>query len=360
MKKVTYLWFRGFGLILSCFFFTAAAGIFAQESSGDGSGARVYHAEGPDFILAVGEQRNMYPLNSLGRGGLDLNPQDMIQTGADSFVEIQLIPGETLIKVAENTSIIYNGMGRDGASVSFSLLYGRIRVVRGAEEGNRDLTVQSGNGVVYIREGDVGLDYILRPGLSITGSGIGQPLLRIYGFSGTAELIPLITRDGSEALSPAGAGDRARIRVSGGETLAQEVLSGFSFTERKSLDRDIVDYWILNNFNGAAPLNMPGTSLSYFLDSLPEPDNQILYAPPDYSAFLKTNRIKNGGIAAGLLFSSIGIGLQSYGYYRIFSGSRARAESLIYAGYANLGLGFFTLILTLIPRPALPPAYDAH
>jgi hypothetical protein len=280
----------------------------------------------------------------------------MIQTGADGFVEIQLIPGETLIKVAENTSIVYNGTGTDGASASFSLLYGRIRVIRGAGEGNRNLTVQSGNGVVYVREGDFGLDYILRPGLSITGSGIGRPLLRIYGFSGTVDLIPLPVREDSGP--PVRTGERARIRVNEGEALAMEILlSGLSFTERKSLDRDIIDYWLDHNFKGVPPLNMPKTALSFFFDPLPAPDHQIVYEPPDYSAFIKANRIRNGGIAAGLLFSSVGIGLQSYAYYRMISGSSAPVDSLIYAGYANLGLGFLTLLIVLGSSSASPPAY---
>jgi hypothetical protein len=285
----------------------------------------------------------------------------MIQTGADSYVEIQLIPGETLIKVAENTSIVYNGMGMGGASASFSLLYGRIRVIRGAGEGNRDLTVQSGNGAVYVREGDFGLDYILRPGLSITGSGIGRPLLRIYGFSGTADLIPLPVREENGTPAQTGGGERARIRVSEGEALAMEVLlSGLSFTERKPLDRDIIDYWLDHNFNGIPPLNMPKTALSFFFDPLPAQDHQIVYEPPDYSAFIKANRIRNGGIAAGLLFSSIGIGFQGYAYYRRISGSSASTDSLIYAGYANLGLGFLTLLITLGSSSVSPPVYDAY
>ncbi|MDR3168107.1 MAG: FecR domain-containing protein [Treponema sp.] len=359
MKKVTCPWFRGLGFILSWILFPLSPGLFAQESAGEEFGARIYHAEGTDFILAVGEQRNIYRPDSLGAGGLTLNPRDMIQTAAGSFVELQLIPGGTVIKAAENTSVVFNSAGGEGAPASFDLLYGRIRIIRGAEEGNRDLVVQSGNAVVHVREGDIGLDYILRPGLSLTGNGISLPLLRIYGFSGIAELVPRMTREGSGTLSPAGdsGGEQALIRVKEGETLALEVLSGLSFTERKPLGRDIVDYWARNNFNGAPPLKKPESALVFFSDA--PPDNQIRYTPPDYTSLVKPNRVKNWGIAAGLLFTAVGVGLQSYGRFRIASNKDAYAESLINAGFAPLGLGFLTLMVSLIPRSVPPAAYGA-
>jgi hypothetical protein len=351
MKKVTYLRFRGLGLLLSWFFCTA--GIFAQESPGNGSGARVYHAEGADFVLTAGEQRHVYRPDSLGGGGLVLNPRDMIQTGADSFVEIQLVPEGTVIKAAENTSFVFNGTGRDGASVSFTILYGRIRVVRGPGEGNRDVMVQAPNAAVFIRQGDIGIDFILRPGLSLTGSGVTAPLLRTFVFSGIADLVPLVTGE-------RGGGEAAFIRVSGGETLALEVFSGFSFTERKALERDIVEYWIQNDFKGAAPLNIPGTLLSAAFRmplETAEPANQIQYTLPDYNAIKRVRQIKNGGIAAGILFSVIGIGIQSYGVYQMRAGNYDSARLLIGAGYGPLGLGILSLVMTLGVNPSDPAEY---
>jgi hypothetical protein len=359
MKKVTYRWFRGFGFILSCFFFAAAAGVFAQESSGDGSGARVYHAEGADFILTTGEQRYIHRPGSLGEAGLVLNSRDMIQTGADSFVEIQLIPGGTVIKAAENTSFVFNGPGRDGASMSFTLLYGRIRVIRGPGEGNRDVMVQAPNAAVFIRRGDIGMDYILRPGLSLTGSGVTTPLLRTFGFSGTADLVPLVIgeRNGSAG------GEAAFIRVSEGETLALEVFSGLSFTERKALERDIVEYWIRNDFKGTPPLKIPDTlsALASHRSLEPsEPANQIQYTLPDYSAIKKLRQVKNGGIAAGILFSIVGIGIQSFGAYQMRAGNnKDSARLLINTGYGPLGLGIVTLMMTLAVNSSNPAEYGA-
>ncbi|MDR2101816.1 MAG: hypothetical protein LBP43_04530 [Treponema sp.] len=356
MKKVTRPWFRGLGFILSWLIFPLFPGVFAQESAGEEFGARIYHAEGTDFILVVGEQRNIYRPDSLGAGGLDLSPRDMIQTAPGSFVEIQLIPGGTVIKAAENTSVVFNGAGGEGASPSFELLYGRLRIIRGAEDSGRDPVVQSGNAAVRLREGDIGLDYILRPGLSLTGNGIGQPLLRIYGFSGTAELVPRMS-PGESGTFPAGDGGGALIRVSEGETLALEVLSALSFTERKPLGEDIVDYWARNSFNGSPPLKAPEAA-GVFLAGAP-PGNQILYTPPDYTGFAKAGRVKNWGIAAGLLFTAVGLGLQSYGHFRVASDNDAHAESLIKAGFAPLGLGFLTLMVSLIPRSTPPAAYGA-
>jgi hypothetical protein len=359
MKKETCLGFRGFGLILSCFFFAAAAGIFAQESSGDGFGARVYHAEGADFILTAGEQRYIHRPGSLGEAGLVLNSRDMIQTGADSFVEIQLTPGGTVIKAAENTSFVFNGPGRDGASVSFTLLYGRIRVVRGPGEGNRDVMVQAPNAAVFIRRGDIGLDYILRPGLSLTGSGVTTPLLRTFGFSGAADLVPLVI---GERNGGAAGGEAAFIRVSEGETLALEVFSGFSFTERKALERDIVEYWIRNDFKGTPPLKIPDTlpALASHRPQEPsEPANQIQYTLPDYGAIKKLRQVKNGGIAAGILFSIVGIGIQGFGAYQRRAGNHDSARLLIDAGYGPLGLGIVTLMMTLAANPSNPAEYGA-
>jgi hypothetical protein len=100
---------------------------------------------------------------------------------------------------------------------------------------------------------------------------------------------------------------------------------------------------------------MPETALVFFLDA--PPDNQILYTPPEYTAVIKANRIKNWGIAAGLLFTAVGVGLQSYGRFRLASGYNDHAELLINAGFAPLGLGFLTLMVSLIPRSVSPAAY---
>jgi hypothetical protein len=321
--------------------------------------ARIYYAEGTEFVLTAGNQRNIYPVGSLGAEGFNLNNADLIQTGAGTLLEIQLIPGGTVIKVAENTSLIYNGSDEGGRYVSLGLIYGRVRVINDAGEGRKNLMIRAGNTAVNLEKGDWGLDFLVLRGTASLGSGSGdspaainRPVLRIHGFSGSAALLPL----GPEGAL--GTSEFSSVQVHAGESLSFEAAGTLSFLERKPLEQDILNYWKVHSFAGSAPLTIPGTAqlpedTSLRGGELNVDEERFNYSPPDYTPFVKAVQGKNGAIAAGLLFTAAGAALGGYAFWSPdISGPYARNLQL--ASFASLGQGLITLLAALFSNPPLP------
>jgi hypothetical protein len=338
---------------------------FAQE-------IQVFHAEGGDFAYTSGGRRVMYQSERLGREFLSLNREDIIQTGPDSFVEIRINPGGTRIKIAENTSLVCKGPGAESGSLVFSILYGRIRLSTvgywPAGEGGA-VFIQSGTAEVVFRSGDTGVDFIVNPAESYLSRG--EPVLKVYLFSGTAELIPSMRPDGPAAVP--------RIRLHQPESLSIEVVNPLSYIERKPLEQAIVDYWNRYNFSDGGPLlsikmselSVPASSAgassavprlpetpaaeSPAAESPAEPEvverTVIQYRSPDYSSFNRALKVKNSFILTGGILMLGGIVLQSIGAYHPVDRT---ADILRNYGYAPLGLGLFFLGGAFLTNPKLP------
>jgi hypothetical protein len=303
-------------LIASLVFFPAA--IPAQEYSG----WQLYHAEG-DIVLTSRGNRTVYKSGSSGFEGLLLKSQDMIQTGSGR-AEVQVVPenalpGEyTVLKLGENTSLLVNSLGAD---LSVELLYGRIRVVNGATAPA--LTIRTGNSLNALRNSDVGLDFIARPGQT-------QPVLAIHCFRGQGELTPLTRTD---------AGDISKLPIRDQETLRLEYHIPFSYVERKALDKEALAYWAAHQFTGSAPLTMPGVELAQapVTQIVKTPADAIVYELPAFSAGGDVRKIKNGYIITGLLLVSAGAAMQGYGFFGN-TGPELK-DRLFYSSYGLLGLG---------------------
>jgi hypothetical protein len=295
----------------------AAFPVLAQE----GPEARVYSAEGGEFVLADRGRRTVYRPETLDPEGFMLHNGDIIQTGPETFVEIRLLPRNMIIRTAENTTIIY----RTGdAGVSLELEYGRLRLLE-REGSGEPVAVRAGASEFVFRSGDAGIDYMV---LAAETAFRREPLLRAYVFSGAADLVPRTKS------SPA---DEAVFSIRPMEMAVLETNNSLPYIERGPLDQDIIGYW-----ERRKPPSFPPPEPAA---ALAEEAASREYAPsalPGRQAFVRANRIKNGFIIGGVTLFAVGAGMEGLAR-RINSGNPGTADILAYTGYGFFGLGLFAL-----------------
>jgi hypothetical protein len=335
-----------------------------------GQDIQIVHAEGGEFAFTSQGRRSVYQPGA-GLENTGLHREDIIQTGPGSFVELRVNPGGGKIKIAENTSLVYNGAGIENGSISFSILYGRMRLSTAGTwpmgEGSA-VFIQSGNAEAVFRRGDAGVDFIVNTAESYLTRG--EPVLRVYAFSGNAELIP--------TARPTASGIAPRFQVHEQETVSIEILNPLSYIERRPLDESIIDYWNRHNFSGGAPLlSLKRPEVSAPPPPPPPPPQEappppaepaepqviektvIEYRSPDYSHFFTVNRVKNAFILTGSVFLLGGVAMQSVSSYRLNGIDDRTAEILWNYGYAPLGLGLLFLGGAAVINPRTPPESDA-
>jgi hypothetical protein len=333
-------------LALSLLWF--CGGIQAQE----GREARVYFAEGGGFLLASGGQRAVHQAESLEAGGFSLRSGDVLRTDPGTFVEIQLIPQGTVIKAAGNTSLVFNF---EETGVILGLAYGRILLLGGDADATESLSVRPGTAELVFRGGDIGVDYVVQ---AAGEPSPREPQIRVYAFAGSADLIP---REGT-AVQALGRGG-AVFPVHAGEMVSLETAGAFSYVERKPLDPELTRYWTRHLPEGRLSLAGETTEASP-----PDPapaggeaaarGGRVLFIPPDYQPFFRTNTLKNGFVAAGITFSLIGAGMQGLAWYMQFDNGRTN-DILRDTGYGFIGLGVLSLGAALFINPQAPEADGA-
>jgi hypothetical protein len=341
----------GILLFLALSLFPAA--LFAQEPPREG---RVFHIQGPDFSISTGNRRDPYTQENLGeiRG---LVQGDLLQTGAATWVEFQLVPEGTVIKAAENTTLTYNGYDEQGKFFDIGLLYGRIRVVN----GSGTLVVRSGMAAVSIGEGDLGVDYMVEP-LAQGKSGTPKPRLRLYAFRGGGALSPFNPSGGALSNPP--------IMVRGGEYLFLEVQTPLVLTERGPLEEGIFRYWVDHHFEGKGPAVMPETTLALPASGEAEKTEENLadiaaaakaetetgmdlsFPLPD--TYSRAKRIKNITLGLGIFLTAAGAAMQGFSHYYSSGNTGGFAGNLHTIGYGPLGMGLVTLLAGMLYNPPSP------
>jgi hypothetical protein len=344
--RVRLPWFLVFLLI-------AVFGLGAQEER-----AVIYYAQGNDFALTVNGVRSIIDISNLDSSGLIVGSTDMIQTGAGVSLELQLIPSGTVIKVVENTSLVYNGFDRNGGFTDLGLLYGRIRLVSGTGWSERTAVVRAGNISVRLLNGDFGVDFAVDPAY-LGGLVATAPLLTVYNFRGNAEIHPFMP--GNDTQKP--------IPIAKAESITVEVNPPLVYTGRVPLERDIVDFWRRHNFVGHAPLSMPYTSL---FDLFPEVQVALVEPVPapapeprkegldlagwqaEMGWYQKAYRHKTAFLIAGIALTVIGTGAQIYACTQFYSERDSLAKTLYYSSYAPLGLGLLSILGGTLYNPLVP------
>jgi len=328
---------RAFLSLLAAVLVNAGGFLEAQASSAGAfplSGWRTFHAEGA-ITLNRGGVRSIYQGESKELREILLGPGDMIQT-SDGKAELQMISRtslgggtHTVIKLSENASLLIVDKPEDGDFV-VELLYGRMRVVTGTAEPS--IQIRSGSSLAALKESDTAIDFVARP--SIT-----YPMLSVHCFSGEGELIPRIT-PGTEA---------AKLSITAGESLVMEYQTPFSYVERTALDEQVVAYWDINPFIGAAPLAMPLAALA----RTPEPEPAVTVEPaapleeesqpdPERPRAARGSKAKHIFAITGMLLVAAGAAAQTYSL--MGNPSPTLKDPLFYGSYAPMGVGVAFII----------------
>ena len=333
-------------------------------------GATIYHLEGRSFALTVRGERSVISAETLRDGGINLERSGIVHTGAGTFLEIQLIPSRTVIKMAENTSLVYNGIDTTGGFVDLGLLYGRIRVVVGDGMGAGPVVIRSGGISSRTEAGDLGADYILEPG---NRNAIPRPLFRIHAFRGSAELFPY-GRGGPQPYF----GSAQTMRTEEGESLTLDISSSHTFAEKKPISHETLSYWMLYNFAGFSPLPMPITGImpapveevELALEPAPLPQ-QPQPSPPlpveastivipfeqqeETTPHLPTvtnNRTKNVCLALGLVLTFAAAATQGITYHMYDINTNRTANNIFTAAQIPLGVGILTTLGGILYNPS--------
>ena len=319
--------------------------------AGPWESAELYHLEGKELTLSLRGERRVIPAEVLSGQGINLELSGIVHTGPDTFLELQLIPSGTVVKLSENTSLVYNGMDETGKNEDLGLLYGRIRVVTG-EEAN-SVVVRSGAVSVRVSEGDFGIDYLMEGG---ERNSSPRPLFNVHVLRGSAEVFPYGM--GGGALSTGSVNETIAYE---GEGLSLDISSFHTFVDRKTLDNDVLVYWNSHNFAGSPPLPMPDTSIKIM--ELPA-ETVVINAPPSSGTIswsntpqplmpvppsVTSNRAKAVCLVIGTLLTASSVAAQVVTLPRfdlISDGDTIR--NIQNVSYVTLGTGIITMLIGIL------------
>jgi len=351
VSKFVISFFLFCGLVLSAPLYLSAQDWRAWTPEGRPAElAFIYYAQGRDFSHTIRGQQTIFSAEVIRRGSVILDRSGVVQTGSGTSLEIQLVPCGTLIKLSENTTIIYNGIDQNGGFADIGLLFGRIRVVSGVADpgGIHPIVVRSGGIAARIIDGDMGIDYVLEPGRNIVVS----PMFRVHAFRGSAE----VYFQGA-GVTAAPLTQTQVFAVEQGGSLSLDVTPAHTFVERGALGSSVIAYWSTNNFAGTPPLRMPNTAIALALEPIPQelvrevvvevlvPVIQPMPVEQAPQMSLWARRLLWG---MGLSMIGSAVAIQGIAHYNPdFFGSANRAENMHTFSYGPLISGvLFTLLGT--------------
>jgi len=155
----------------------------AVFSFGQGeSFAFVIYAEGFDMSIFRNGELTTYDVIADGVIGMPLLAGDLVQTDADTFVEIQVMPSRTIIKVAENTTFAIEEIGGAGGGV-FQMSYGRLRARVERITSADPFEIRGQGAVAGVRGTDFGYDLVVT-----RESVTSQIETKVYCFEGQVEV----------------------------------------------------------------------------------------------------------------------------------------------------------------------------
>ncbi|MFW5695156.1 MAG: FecR family protein [Alkalispirochaeta sp.] len=164
--------------------------------------------------------------------GMPLLPGDLVQTDPDTFVEIQVMPSRTVVKVAENTTFEIESLGGSGGG-TFDMSYGRVRARVERLTNNETFRVRGSSAVAGVRGTDFGYDMV------VEREAAEELRTRVYVFDG--EVAVTGREDADDPGEPAEdeEGDRSREEPQEVLIRANEMVNVVSAVpEELSRDRD--------------------------------------------------------------------------------------------------------------------------
>ncbi len=139
----------------------------------------IVYAEGEEFQLVRDDRPRQYNAYHPDVLGMPLYAGDRIDTYDSTYLEVQLMPARSIVKIAENTSFVVQGV-TDGGGGQFELAYGRVRARVERLVGTDAFEIRSRTAVAGVRGTDFGYDLV-------AGRG-SQAVANVYCFEGAVEV----------------------------------------------------------------------------------------------------------------------------------------------------------------------------
>jgi len=172
----------------------------------------------------------------LGRG-------DTLITGEDSFVEIQLDPGRSVIKIAENTTFQLQGIEAKKESI-FQVFYGSVRARVQKLSKAEEFGIRGGDAVAGVRGTDFGLNVLVD-----REQEDADPVTEIFCFNGKILVTPTFELPEQPAAADAAAAEGGLL-LSTGEMVRVSRTDPEAAYEPFPISEEIRSYWESNPFQG--------------------------------------------------------------------------------------------------------------
>ena len=325
-------------------FFLVLACVWTASAQEKPSGTLVY-AEGREFsIVRAGAVTRFVPADG-SYAGFQVQEGDLLRTESSTFVEVQLLPKGTMLKIAENTSFVFQKIGDAKSETSLNLLYGRVRTKVAKLAGAESFMLRSRNTVAGVRGTDFGFDSIMKPG---SAAQPGTAAVLVYAFSGEVSVAPAVSDSTAAAAAPA-------VLVKAGELVAVDLSASVPLVERRAVDEEIRTYWRSNDFKGIPPVAAPeGASLAAAAEKPVVPssgevrktaaETQLRYEVPDYEPYRRTISKKNNAILGAFVVGLGAVLVQSVGASVIaFGGDEKVGTPIIMSGTILTGASLLAL-----------------
>ncbi len=344
-------------------FFVLTCTLFGQDISS----GRIYAAKGDDFVILRDSRRILYNADRVNEDPIAIMPGDIFQTGQQSSADIQFGNNGPFLKIVENSNIGFVGQGNGQTSLALNLYYGRIRIKNG--DGGPTVHVSSQNGLVEVKRGDTGIDYIVRNDLITLQSdaSVATPVLYVTNFGGETNVFPANSGNAVSVLP--------QLIVREGETVSVEFVSSLSYVERNAQESASADYWRTYNFapvpvSPSAIVEAPHSAVespsqddSTTADTVPSDIASVETASPPDDTAVSSNieeipfsipdvrpeyealaRRRNSAFIASLIFFTGGLILEGVGMYYQYDGNADKGYFYTISGALVAGAGVVSLI----------------
>ncbi len=211
--------------------------VWPQEYRSKAVAVIIYH-EGEDFEI---RDNRGSPVNIDEIIGHRLYEGDIILAGENTFLEIQLILSQNVIKIAENTDFQLQ-WAEEKQENAFSMLYGSVRARLKKLKAGQYFYIQGGDAIAGVRGTDFGMNVQVPFGKEQgREKRVAVPVTEIYCFEGTVEVKPQFKIEGEKPVEPIIINQDEMI------TLSAEEPERF---EKRPVSEEIRAYWLEHPFIG--------------------------------------------------------------------------------------------------------------
>jgi hypothetical protein len=200
------------------------------------SRAFIVFAEGEGFRINRAGQEKEYSIVNDNVFSVDLAEGDILLTDSKTFLEIQLVPSLTLIKIAENTTIRIGSVS-GAAGGNWELLYGKVKAKVDKTKGSNSFAMFSNTTVASVKGTDFGFDVTLNLETGATDSSV-------YSFEGNVDI--------SMNVPSSQLAKTEKIILKTGEMVVRSTNAPVDPKSVKPVSDKVSEYWSRNDFKTQA------------------------------------------------------------------------------------------------------------